>query len=111
MFILGLTGSIGMGKSTTAKMFADAGVPVHDADAVVHRLYEGEATPAIEAAFPGTTVGGKVDRDKLGKRVLGDAGAIQSLETIVHPLVAQARDRFLAQAERSGCLLYTSRCV
>ena len=102
MFILGLTGSIGMGKSTTAKMFADAGVPVHDADAVVHRLYEGEATPAIEAAFPGTTVGGKVDRDKLGKRVLGDAGAIQSLETIVHPLVAQARDRFLAQAERSG---------
>jgi len=102
MFILGLTGSIGMGKSTTAKMFADAGVPVHDADAVVHRLYEGEATPAIEAAFPGTTVGGKVDRDKLGKRVLGDAGAIQRLETIVHPLVAQARDRFLAQAERSG---------
>ena len=102
MFILGLTGSIGMGKSTTAKMFADAGVPVHDADAVVHRLYEGEATPAIEAAFPGTTVGGKVDRDKLGKRVLGDAGAIQSLETIVHPLVAQARDRFLAEAERSG---------
>jgi len=102
MRILGLTGSIGMGKSTTAKMFADAGVPVHDADAVVHRLYEGEATPAIEAAFPGTTVGGKVDRDKLGKRVLGDAGAIQSLETIVHPLVAQARDRFLAQAERSG---------
>ncbi len=102
MFILGLTGSIGMGKSTTAKMFADAGVPVHDADAVVHRLYEGEATPAIEAAFPGTTVGGKVDRDKLGKRVLGDAGAIQRLETIVHPLVAQARDRFLAEAERSG---------
>ncbi|MFZ0847350.1 MAG: dephospho-CoA kinase [Pseudolabrys sp.] len=102
MFILGLTGSIGMGKSTTAKMFADAGVPVHDADAVVHRLYEGEATPAIEAAFPGTTVGGKVDRDKLGKCVLGDAGAIQRLETIVHPLVAQARDRFLAEAERSG---------
>ena len=102
MFILGLTGSIGMGKSTTAKMFADAGVPVHDADAVVHRLYEGEAPPAIEAAFPGTTVGGKVDRDKLGKRVLGDAGAIQRLETIVHPLVAQARDRFLAEAERSG---------
>lgn len=102
MFILGLTGSIGMGKSTTAKMFADAGVPVHDADAVVHRLYEGEATPAIEAAFPGTTVGGKVDRDKLGKRVLGDAVAIQRLEAIVHPLVAQARDRFLAEAERSG---------
>ena len=65
MFILGLTGSIGMGKSTTAKMFAEEGVPVHDADAVVHRLYEGEAAPAIEAAFPGTTNDGKVDRDKL----------------------------------------------
>jgi len=102
MFILGLTGSIGMGKSATAKMFADAGVPVHDADAVVHRLYDGEATPAVEAAFPGTTSNGKVDRDKLGKRVLGDAGAIQKLEAIVHPLVAQARDRFLAEAARSG---------
>jgi dephospho-CoA kinase len=83
-------------------MFADAGVPVHDADAVVHRLYEGEATAVIEAAFPGTTSGGKVDRDKLGKRVLGDAAAIQKLEAIVHPLVAQARDRFLAQSERSS---------
>jgi dephospho-CoA kinase len=69
---------------------------------VVHWLYEGEATAAIEAAFPGTTSGGKVDRDKLGKRVLGDASAIQRLEAIVHPLVAQARDRFLAQSERSS---------
>ena len=65
MFILGLTGSVGMGKSTTARFFAEEGVPVHDSDAVVHRLYEGEAAPAIEAAFPGTTVGGKVDRAKL----------------------------------------------
>jgi len=100
--ILGLTGSIGMGKSATAKMFVDEGVPVHDADAVVHRLYEGEATPLIEAAFPGTTRGGKVDRAKLGERVLGNAEAIKQLEQIVHPLVTQARERFLTEAERNG---------
>src|SRR5471032_1166743 len=99
MFVLGLTGSIGMGKSTTAKMFAAEGVPVHDADAVVHRLYEGEATAAIEAAFPGTTKDDKVDRAVLGQRVLGNDAAIKKLEAIVHPLVAQARDRFLAEAE------------
>ena len=102
MFILGLTGSIGMGKSATAKMFAEEGVPVHDADAAVHRLYWGEATPLIEAAFPGTTSGGKVDRAKLGQRVLGDKEAIARLEAIVHPLVMQARERFVADAERSG---------
>ena len=102
MLILGLTGSIGMGKSATAKMFADEGVPVHDADAAVHRLYEGEATPLIEAAFPGTTGGGKVDRTKLGQRVLGDEAAIARLERIVHPLVTQVRERFLAEAEASG---------
>ena len=102
MFILGLTGSIGMGKTATAAMFADEGVPVHDADAVVHRLYEGEATPLIEAAFPGTTSGGKVDRAKLGERVLGDKDAIARLEQIVHPLVTKARERFVAEAERSG---------
>jgi dephospho-CoA kinase len=102
MFILGLTGSLGMGKSATAKMFAEEGVPVHDADAAVHRLYDGEATAAIEAAFPGTTQGGKVDREKLGKRVLGDAAAIKRLEQIVHPLVGAASARFLAEAERNG---------
>jgi dephospho-CoA kinase len=102
MFILGLTGSIGMGKSATAKMFADEGVPVHDADAVVHRLYEGEATPLIEAVFPGTTSDGKVDRSKLGQRVLGDKDAIARLEKIVHPLVMQARERFVVEAERNG---------
>ena len=102
MFILGLTGSIGMGKSATAKMFADEGVPVHDADAVVHKLYEGEATPLIEAAFPGTTQDGTVDRTRLGQRVLGDKEAIERLEQIVHPLVTRARERFLAEAERSG---------
>jgi dephospho-CoA kinase len=102
MFILGLTGSIGMGKSATAKMFAEEGVPVHDADAAVHRLYEGAATPLIEAAFPGTTSGGKVDRAKLGQRVLGDKDAIARLEAIVHPLVTQSRERFIADAERSN---------
>jgi dephospho-CoA kinase len=105
MFVLGLTGSIGMGKSTTAKFFAEEGVPVQDADAVVHKLYEGEATAAIEAAFPGTTKDGKVDREALGKRVLGDDAAIKRLESIVHPLVALARDRFLEQAEGKGAAI------
>jgi dephospho-CoA kinase len=102
MFILGLTGSLGMGKSATAKMFAEEGVPVHDADAAVHRLYDGEAALQIETAFPGTTKDGKVDREKLGKLVLGDADAIKRLEQIVHPLVHAAAQRFVAQAERSG---------
>ena len=102
MIILGLTGSLGMGKSTTAKMFADEGVLVHDADAAVHRLYEGEAVPLIEAAFPGATAGGKVDREKLGARVIGDAAAMRKLEGIVHPLVRKAEERFLAEAKREG---------
>lgn len=102
MFILGLTGSVGMGKSATAKMFADEGVPVHDADAAVHALYEGEAVAAIEAAFPGTTANGKVDRGKLGERVIGHPDEIKRLERIVHPLVARVRDAFLAKAERDG---------
>jgi len=102
MIILGLTGSLGMGKSATAKMFADEGAPVHDADAAVHRVYEGEAAPLIEAAFPGTVVGGKVDRAKLSQRVVGDDAAMKKLEAIVHPLVAKARDRFLAEAKRNG---------
>ena len=102
MFVLGLTGSLGMGKSTTAKFFAEEGVPVHDADATVHRLYEGAAVAPIEAAFPGTTQAGKVDRDKLGKAVLGDPAAIKKLEQIVHPLVSAEEQRFLAEAERSG---------
>ena len=102
MFVLGLTGSLGMGKSTTARFFAEAGVPVHDADAVVHRLYEGEAVAAVEAAFPGTTSSGKVDRAKLAARVLGDPAALQRLEAIVHPLVQEAEGRFLAEAEARG---------
>src|SRR3569833_2097385 len=102
MFILGLTGSIGMGKTATARMFAEEGVPVQDADAVVHALYEGEATALIEAAFPGTTAGGVVDRVKLGAQVIGNADAIKRLEAIVHPLVAQKRDQFLAESEKNG---------
>ncbi len=102
MFILGLTGSLGMGKSTAARFFAEQGVAVHDADAVVHRLYEGEAATAIEAAFPGTTAGGKVDRDKLAARVLGDGPALKRLEAIVHPLVQEAERRLLAEAEARG---------
>jgi dephospho-CoA kinase len=100
MFVLGLTGSLGMGKSTTARFFAEEGVTLHDADAAVHRLYEGEATPLIEAAFPGTTSGGRVDRDKLAKKVLGDSAAIKKLETIIHPLVGRAEARFLDEAAR-----------
>src|ERR1700694_5211959 len=102
MFILGLTGSLGMGKSTTAGFFAEAGVPVHDADAVVHRLYEGEAAAAIEAAFPGATAAGKVDRNKLAARGLDDPEALRRLEAIVHPLVRQAETRFLADAGAQG---------
>jgi dephospho-CoA kinase len=102
MFVLGLTGSIGMGKSTTARFFAEAGVPVHDADATVHHLYEGAAVSVIEAAFPGTTADRKVDRDKLAKRVLGDAAALERLEAIVHPLVRAAEQAFLASAEAAG---------
>ncbi|MDX7953534.1 dephospho-CoA kinase [Lichenihabitans sp. Uapishka_5] len=105
MQVIGLTGSIGMGKSTTAAMFRDAGVPVHDADASVHALYRGAAVAPVEAAFPGVTEGGAIDRDRLRARVLGDAAALQTLEAIVHPLVAAARDAFLDEAKASGAPL------
>ncbi|MEP6840443.1 MAG: dephospho-CoA kinase [Bradyrhizobium sp.] len=102
MLILGLTGSIGMGKSTTAKLFMEAGVPVYDADAAVHKIYEGEAAPAVEAAFPGTTVDGRVDRAKLSAKVVQDPAAIKLLEQIVHPMLGASRQKFLAEAEQSG---------
>ena len=102
MIILGLTGSIGMGKSTTAKLFAEAGVPVYDADATVHRIYQGEAVPAIEAAFPGTTSDGKVDRARLSAIVVQDPAAMQRLEQIVHPMLRSYHQKFLDDAERSG---------
>jgi dephospho-CoA kinase len=101
-FILCLTGSLGMGKSRTAQYFAEAGVPVHDSDAIVHALYEGEVAPAIERAFPGSTTGGKVDRVKLASLVVGDDAALARLEAIVHPLVKVARDKFLAEAQARG---------
>ena len=102
MRILGLTGSIGMGKSTTAKLFAEAGVPVYDADATVHKIYEGEAVPAIEAAFPGTTADGKVDRAKLAAKVVHEPAAMKQLEAIVHPMLRAYHQKFLDDAERSG---------
>src|ERR1700723_1054519 len=102
MKILGLTGSIGMGKSTTAKLFAEAGVPVYDADATVHRVYEGEGVPAIEAAFPGTTADGKVDRARLSAKVVHDPAAIQRLEQIVHPMLRSYHQKFLEEAEQAG---------
>jgi dephospho-CoA kinase len=102
MFILGLTGSVGMGKSATARLFSEFGVPVHDADGVVHRLYEGEAVDAIEHAFPGTVRDGKVDRGKLAGDVLNDPAALARLENIVHPLVRAAEDELIAAAQRRG---------
>lgn len=101
MIVVGLTGSIGMGKSTTAQMFEEEGVPVHDSDRAVHGLYAGKAAPLVEDAFPGTTVDGKVDRERLAARVLGDAAALKRLEAIVHPLVRAEADAFLQRARES----------
>ncbi|HWA69883.1 MAG TPA: dephospho-CoA kinase [Rhizomicrobium sp.] len=95
-FVIGLTGAIGMGKSQTARLFAEEGVPVFDADAAVHALYAAQAAPMIEAAFPGSTRGGAVDRAALAKVVTADPGALQRLESLMHPLVAELRTRFLA---------------
>lgn len=105
MFILGLTGSIGMGKSTTARMFAERGVPVHDADAVVHDLYAEEAVQLIADAFPAAVVEGRVDRGRLSAEVVGDAEAMARLEAIVHPLVRERERRFLERMrDRSAAL-------
>jgi dephospho-CoA kinase len=107
MKVLGLTGGIGMGKSTAAAAFRRLRVPVFDADAAVHRLQGpgGAAVRAIEAAFPGTTRAGRVDREALRARVLGDAVALARLEAIVHPLVRAAERAFLAAARRRGARL------
>lgn len=104
MLHLGLTGSIGMGKSTVAAMFRDLGVPVFDADAAVHELYGrgGAAVAPLQAAFPDAVVDGAVDRDRLGREVLGDREALRRLEGIVHPLVGQMRQQFLAAAAATG---------
>jgi dephospho-CoA kinase len=102
MLRIGLTGSIGMGKSTTAEIFRQAGVEVLDSDRIVHDLYRGAAVAPIEAAFPGVTVHGAVDRGKLAERVLADPEALRRLEAIVHPLVWAARDAFLKEQEEKG---------
>jgi dephospho-CoA kinase len=102
MRVIGLTGSIGMGKSTTSAMFAERGVPVHDADAAVHRLYQGEAAPLLEAAFPGVVVDGAVDRARLAERVVDDAEALARLESIVHPLVRESERAFLKARREEG---------
>ena len=101
-FVLCLTGSLGMGKSTAARFFGEAGVPVHDSDAAVHALYEGEAVAAIEQAFPGSTANGKVDRGKLAAMVLNDSAALARLEAIVHPLVGASTENFLAKTKAQG---------
>lgn len=100
--MLGLTGSIGMGKSTTARMFADEGVPVHDSDAAVHRLYEGEAAAGIEDLFPGTVLDGVVDRKKLGAKVIGNPEALKRLEGYIHPLVRKDADAFVEKHRAAG---------
>ena len=102
MLLLGLTGSIGMGKSTTADMFRAEGAPVYDSDRLVHDIYNGPAAMEIERAFPGATVGGAVDRNRLASLVLGDAEAMKRLEAIVHPLVWERRRRFLEEQARRG---------
>jgi dephospho-CoA kinase len=105
MIVLGLTGSIGMGKSTTAKMFREAGVPVHDSDETVHRLYAGKAAPLIEEAFPGTVRDGAVDRAQLAAQVLGRPEAMKKLEAIIHPLVRADADAFVARHRDAGARL------
>ena len=105
MIVLGLTGSIGMGKSTAARMFADEGVPVNDSDDAVHRLYASAAVSMVEAAFPGTVVDGAVDRGRLAQKVLGDAAALKRLEAIVHPLVRADADAFVERYRAAGAAL------
>jgi dephospho-CoA kinase len=101
-FVIGLTGSIGMGKSTVASMFKDEGVPVHDADAVVHALYRGRAVGPVEAAFPGVTHNGEIDRTRLSAQLKNDPGRFQILESIVHPLVREEEETFLSHAKSRG---------
>lgn len=105
MIVLGLTGSIGMGKSTTAMMFKDNGIAVHDADATVHRLYSGKAAPLVEAVFPGTTDVNGVDRAKLAKFVVGNEQQMKKLEAIIHPLVRREEEAFLTKAKTDGAKL------
>lgn len=103
-FLIGLTGSIGMGKSETAKLFAKLGIPVYDSDAAVHRLYEpgGAAVEKIAEAFPGSVIDGRVDRAVLSKLLTGSEAAFKKLEAIVHPLVGAEQRKFMERAVRNG---------
>ena len=105
MLIIGLTGSIGMGKSTAAKHFIKRGIPVFDADAEVHRLYQGAAVEAIGQAFPGTVQDGKVDRARLAEAVLGQEDALNRLEAIVHPMVQAAERAFVLEQAAAGAAM------
>jgi dephospho-CoA kinase len=102
MIVLGLTGSIGMGKSTTARLFAEEGVPVNDADQVVHRLYAGEAVEPVGRAFPGAVVNGAVDRLELSRQLAENPAKFRELEAIVHPLVREHERRFVEQNRSRG---------
>ncbi|MEO4043849.1 dephospho-CoA kinase [Hoeflea sp. CAU 1731] len=105
MIVLGLTGSIGMGKTTIGDMFVDRGVPHISADEIVHKIYAGRAAPLIETAFPGSVIDGVVDRDVLSRFVLGNEAAMKRLEAIVHPLVHEEREKFVESARRDGARL------
>jgi dephospho-CoA kinase len=105
VIVVGLTGSVGMGKSTTARLFEKQGVPVFDADAAVHALYRGAAVGPVEAAFPGVANADGIDRVALGRRVIGDPAAMKRLEAIVHPMVRDAREAFLARARAGGAAM------
>ena len=105
MIRLGLTGSIGMGKSTTSAMFREAGVPVYDADAAVHALYRGAGVAPVEAEFPGVTANGMIDRQLLSSRVINDTAALARLEKIVHPLLGASRIAFFDAVKKSGSAL------
>jgi dephospho-CoA kinase len=102
MIVVGLTGSIAMGKSTVAQMLRELGAPVFDADAAVRELYRGETAAKVEAEFPGVLIDGAVDRERLARYVVNDSAAMKRLEAIVHPAVAERRTRFLDEARRAG---------
>jgi dephospho-CoA kinase len=104
-YVLGLTGSIGMGKSTTATMFRDLGIPVHDADAEVHRLYGCEAVPPVGQLYPDVIVNGRIDRARLSQHVIGSPERLKQLEALIHPLVRAAETSFLTRARQSKARL------
>ena len=105
MIVVGLTGSVGMGKSTTARLFAAEDIPVFDSDAAVHALYRERAVAPVAAAFPGVVRDGAIDREALGRAVIGEPEAMKRLESIVHPLVRDDREAFLAAQRGRGAAI------